>query len=414
MHFPKELLFSSIYSLPDIPVSVRDSLKSLQAESEAIISAVRQNLEIFTQRTRWLYLTYQDLDQDRNKKELEILDSFKHVLESAEELESYLIERENRHEEMLLFQNAFMEKNINFLTKIMEFEQYLNSKIPDLSDRVVNIVGNLLIALLAAYSPLSAIVVKSSGIVESIRSTVHEKNISTQIEKWQEKVKYVQEKLQEITIQRSSRDRQKLELISAIAASTEVSPVLIAALGLSNKNLEEINKDIASKAQYKAEVKNLVELSRGVQSSSHNMSLAAHIVTSIKAGMLQHLENLPVQSKKGTLQDIIEKGLTDVQAHMVGAISPDKGVIEKLDLCYKAVSTIHRTTKQINQEAGPEVGQAFTKLVQVHMQHVIPKKFLDEISSPTIPLFKDMLGTSKVVQILFEQKGVGKGLTISI
>ena len=354
MHFPKELLFSSIYSLPDIPVSVRDSLKRLPAESEAIISALRQNLEIFTQRTRWIYLIYQDLEEDRNKKELEILNSFKHVLESAEELESYLIERENRHEEMLLLQSAFMEKNISVLSRILEFERYLNSNVTDMSDRLVNIAGNLLIALLAVYSPLTAIVVKSSGILESIRATVHEKNISQQVEKLQGKLSNIQEKLQEIAAQRNIRDKQKLELVSAIAASAEVSPVLVASLGLSNKNLEEINKDIASNSQYKAEVKNLVELSKGVQSSSHNMAVAAHIVTSIKEGMLQHLEKLQDQSKKGTLRDIIEKGLTDVQVHMVGAISPDKGVIEKLDLCYKAVSTLHRTTKQINLGAGPE------------------------------------------------------------
>ena len=192
-------LFSVISSLPDIPTSASNSLKNVKDESKSVVVVIRRNLEIFTLRVHWMYLSYQDLKPERNKKELQI-----------EELKEYLIERQEQQiEEMLLFQNAFMEKILAVLSSTLEFEKRLSSIAPDANDRMMNIINNLLVALIATYSPLLAIVIEGSGILDYVKSVCSENNISKQIEKWQEKTQHIQEQLQVIAENRNFRKKRQ-------------------------------------------------------------------------------------------------------------------------------------------------------------------------------------------------------------
>lgn len=408
-------LFSAVSSLPNISTPVGDSLKSVKDESKSVVAVIRHNLEILTKRIHWMCLSYQDLNPERNQKELQILKAFQDTVgNSVEELGEYLIEQQEQQiEEMLLFQNAFIEKVLAVLSNTLEFEKRLSSIAPDVNDRMMNIIGNLLIALLATYSPLLAIVVEGSGILDHVKSVCSESNISKQIEKWQEKVQHIQEHLQVIAENRKFRDQSKsVKLVTAIAEVAEVSPISVAVLGLGVKNLEEINRAITKRPEYVKEIRILVNLSEEMQLTSQNISTSRRIVTSIQNRILEYLEHLPegLKNKEATLQDLTITGLQEVQGYMEGAVSSDKGVIEKLDLCYKVVSAVHKMTKRIDEETGAaDVSEVLVGLVKDHTHGVIPKKFWESVSSPTLPLLNETFRTSRVVQAYLEVVGVQTG-----
>jgi hypothetical protein len=402
-----ELSLPFIYSLQSISVPEKVSLDSLKEESAGFVVTVKRNLEIFARRVHWLHSSCQD-----NADDLKVLNAFqKTVVNSAEELEWYLLEREKYAEEMLIFKEAFMEKIIKVLTSILDFEKQLNSIVPNLSDKIINIIGSLSIALLSIISPLSAIILRASGILESIRYVVSEGNISEQISKWQAKKDVIQERLREISERKGLIYKKELELINEIVKVTEEPAVSVAVLKLGVKELEEINKGILSNPQHRQEVKNIIELSKEVQTTSHNMSTAGTIVGSIEQGMKPHLQKLPSNVPE-TLQEIVTKGLLEVKTHMEGAINPDKGIIEKLDSCYKVVATIHRMKQQLDREDGSKaVSGALIESVKEYTKDVIPKKFLSVILSQELPPFKEMLGVGRVVELFFQKAGTGRAIS---
>lgn len=407
MAVSSNLFLYSIFSSSEIPSTSRDSLNNLKQDSAGVISTLRQNLEIFTRRASWLYSSCQDNDAD-----LKVLDTFqKTVGDSVEELEWYLLEQEEYTEEMLIFKEAFMEKVIKVLTSILDFEKLLNSVVPNLSDKIINIIGSLSIALLAITSPLSAIILRASGILESIRYVASEGNVSEQISKWQAKKDVIQERLREISERKGLIYKKELELINEIVKVTEEPAVSVAVLKLGVKELEEINKGILSSPQHRQEVRSIIELSQEVQTTSQNISTAGSIVGSIEQGMKSHLQKLPSNVQE-TLQEIVTKGLVEVKTHMEGAVNPDKGIIEKLDSCYKVVATIHRMKQQLDKEDGSKaVSGALIESVKEHTKDVIPKKFLSVILSQELPPFKEMLGVGRVVELFFQKTGAGRAIS---
>ncbi|MCC8399099.1 MAG: hypothetical protein LN563_00695 [Rickettsia endosymbiont of Platyusa sonomae] len=377
--------------------SIAATVQQLKFDSTNTFKMFSSNLKRIKKRAGYIYDIFVDSDSNDQQQNREIAEYFKETVgNSLDELDKYLDEQEQTKEEMWFFESTFIEYIINILESILQFQNKLNASYPGASEKIIDFCGNLLIALISIQMPIVGLVLKGSGLLDSVKSFLSTENLTKTVDNWKAKLGVVEEKLVRIEKHPDLKEKYcKAKQIAEIAEITGVSPVAVAELGLDVDSLKKINKSVRQEPKEKEYFKKLVDLSEELP---YNKSGIIAVISAIHDGASRILGNMP--NKEKYLKNLIEPELCSIKGNLLSTLSPNKTVIEKLDCCYKATKNIFTITSQIQEAVKlipnrEKITTAFVNLVKDKTKNIVPTQFLQDLTS----LNTTLKPLSKLVQI---------------
>lgn len=254
---PNIYSFLSKVALPTIlsNASVASAIEQLKFDSMKTLKTFPRNLRAIKKRVDYIYNIF--LDSEDQQREREIAESFRETVgNSLDELEKYIDEQQQVKEEILFFEDAFIELIIKVLESILEFQNRLDNLYPGASKDIVNYLGNLLVGIIAVQMPVVGLILKGSGLLDSVKSFLSTENLTKTVDNWQEKLEIVREKRAEI--EKSTNLKEKYSKATQIVEIAGISPVAVAELGLDIDSLKKINKLVVQDTKEKNLLKNLL------------------------------------------------------------------------------------------------------------------------------------------------------------
>jgi hypothetical protein len=377
--------------------SIAATIKQLKFDSMKTFKTFSSNLKSIKKRAGCIYDIFIDSDSNDQQQNREITEAFKETVGSSlDELDKYLDEQEQIKEEMLFFESTFIEQIINILESILQFQNKLNALYPGASEKIIDFCGNLLIALISTQMPVVGLILKGSGLLDSVKSFLSTENLTKTVDNWKAKLGVVEKKLVKIEKHPDLKEKYcKAKQIAEIAEITEASPVAIAMLGLNSDSLKKINKLVGQDLQEKDSFKKLVDLS---EEFPYNKSSIMGVVSALRNGVTKILGDIPDKGKR--LNNLIEPELYGIKENLLSTLNPNKTVIEKLECCYKATKNIFTIISQIQEVVKltpnrEKIATVFVNLVKDQTKNILPTQFLQDLTS----LNAALKPLSKLVQI---------------
>jgi hypothetical protein len=403
---PNIYSFLSKVALPTIlsNASIASAIEQLKFDSMKTLKTFPRNLRAIKKRVDYIYNIF--LDSEDQQREREIAESFRETVgNSLDELEKYIDEQQQVKEEILFFEDAFIELIIKVLESILEFQNKLDNLYPGASKDIVDYLGNLLVGIIAVQMPVAGLILKGSGLLDSVKSFLSTENLTKTVENWQEKLEIVREKRTEI--EKSTNLKEKYSKATQIVEITEiagVSPVAVAELGLDIDSLKKINKLVVQDPKEKKSFKKLIDLSEEIP---HTKDDTMGGVDLLRKGMTKILGNIPNQGKD--LKKSIETELSHIKENLIAALDPNKSILEKLGYCQKAAkniliieSKIQETVKLIPDRE--KITTSFANLVKDKTKNILPAYFLKNLTSLRNPLesLSELLQVGNAMKVVLE------------
>lgn len=230
----------------------------------------------------------------------------------------------------------FIELIIKVLESILEFQNKLDNLYPAASKDIVDYLGNLLVSIIAVQMPVVDLILKGSGLLDSVKSFLSIENLTKTVDNWQEKLEIVREKRAEIEKSPNLKEKySKATQIVEIAEIAGVSPVAVAELGLDIDSLKKVNKLVVQDPKEKKSFKKLIDLSEEIHHTKDGIMGGVDL---LRKGMTKILGNIPNQGKD--LKKFIETELSHIKENLMAALDPNKSILEKLGYCQKAANNI--------------------------------------------------------------------------
>lgn len=380
---PNIYSFLSKVALPTIlsNASVASAIEQLKFDSMKTLKTFPRNLRAIKKRVDYIYNIF--LDSEDQQREREIAESFRETVgNSLDELEKYIDEQQQVKEEILFFEDAFIELIIKVLESILEFQNRLDNLYPGASKDIVNYLGNLLVGIIAVQMPVVGLILKGSGLLDSVKSFLSTENLTKTVDNWQEKLEIVREKRAEIEKSTNLKEKySKATQIVEIAEIAGVSPVAVAELGLDIDSLKKINKLVVQDTKEKKSFKKLIDLSEEIPHTKDGIMGGVDL---LRKGMTKILGNIPNQGKD--LKKLIETELSHIKENLIAALDPNKSILEKLGYCQKAAkniliieSKIQETVKLIPDR--DKITTSFANLIKNKTKNILPAYFLKNLTS---------------------------------
>ncbi|WP_375331426.1 hypothetical protein [Candidatus Tisiphia endosymbiont of Oplodontha viridula] len=403
---PNIYSFLSKVALPTIlsNASIASAIEQLKFDSMKTLKTFPRNLRAIKKRVDCIYNIF--LDSEDQQREREIAESFRETVgNSLDELEKYIDEQQQVKEEILFFEDAFIELIIKVLESILEFQNKLDNLYPGASKDIVDYLGNLLVGIIAVQMPVVGLILKGSGLLDSVKSFLSTENLTKTVENWQEKLEIVREKRTEI--EKSTNLKEKYSKATQIVEITEiagVSPVAVAELGLDIDSLKKINKLVVQDPKEKKSFKKLIDLSEEIPHTKDDIMGGVDL---LRKGMTKILGNIPNQGKY--LKKSIETELSHIKENLIAALDPNKSILEKLGYCQKAAkniliikSKIQETVKLIPDRE--KITTSFANLVKDKTKNILPAYFLKNLTSLRTPLesLPELLQVGNAMKVVLE------------
>lgn len=403
---PNIYSFLSKVALPTIlsNASIASAIEQLKFDSMKTLKTFPRNLRAIKKRVDYIYNIF--LDSEDQQREREIAESFRETVgNSLDELEKYIDEQQQVKEEILFFEDAFIELIIKVLESILEFQNKLDNLYPGASKDIVDYLGNLLVGIIAVQMPVAGLILKGSGLLDSVKSFLSTENLTKTVENWQEKLEIVREKRTEI--EKSTNLKEKYSKATQIVEITEIAgvpPVAVAELGLDIDSLKKINKLVVQDPKEKKSFKKLIDLSEEIP---HTKDDTMGGVDLLRKGMTKILGNIPNQGKD--LKKSIETELSHIKENLIAALDPNKSILEKLGYCQKAAkniliieSKIQETVKLIPDRE--KITTSFANLVKDKTKNILPAYFLKNLTSLRNPLesLSELLQVGNAMKVVLE------------
>ncbi|WP_375332514.1 MULTISPECIES: hypothetical protein [unclassified Candidatus Tisiphia] len=403
---PNIYSFLSKVALPTIlsNASIASAIEQLKFDSMKTLKTFPRNLRAIKKRVDYIYNIF--LDSEDQQREREIAESFRETVgNSLDELEKYLDEQQQVKEEILFFEDAFIELIIKVLESILEFQNKLDNLYPGASKDIVDYLGNLLVGIIAVQMPVVGLILKGSGLLDSVKSFLSTENLTKTVENWQEKLEIVREKRTEI--EKSTNLKEKYSKATQIVEITEiagVSPVAVAELGLDIDSFKKINKLVVQDPKEKKSFKKLIDLSEEIPHTKDDIMGGVDL---LRKGMTKILGNIPNQGKD--LKKSIETELSHIKENLIAALDPNKSILEKLGYCQKAAkniliieSKIQETVKLIPDRE--KITTSFANLVKDKTKNILPAYFLKNLTSLRTPLesLSELLQVGNAMKVVLE------------
>ncbi|BFD46571.1 MAG: hypothetical protein DMENIID0002_12170 [Rickettsia endosymbiont of Sergentomyia squamirostris] len=398
--------FLSKVALPTIlsNASIASAIEQLKFDSMKTLKTFPRNLRAIKKRVDYIYNIF--LDSEDQQREREIAESFRETVgNSLDELEKYIDEQQQVKEEILFFEDAFIELIIKVLESILEFQNRLDNLYPGASKDIVDYLGNLLVGIIAVQMPVVGLILKGSGLLESVKSFLSTENLTKTVENWQEKLEIVREKRAEIEKSTNLKEKySKATQIVEIAEIAGVSPVAVAELGLDIDSLKKINKLVVQDTKEKKSFKKLIDLSEEIPHTKDGIMGGVDL---LRKGMTKILGNIPNQGKD--LKKLIETELSHIKENLIAALDPNKSILEKLGYCQKAAkniliieSKIQETVKLIPDRE--KITTSFANLVKDKTKNILPAYFLKNLTSLRTPLksLPELLRVGNAMKVVLE------------
>ncbi len=372
-------------ALPSIlsNTSIASNIKQLKFDSMNIFKMFSSNLKNVKKRAGYIYDIFIDSDSNDQQQNREIAEAFKETVgNSLDELDKYLDEQEQTKEEMSFFESTFIEQIINILESILQFQNKLNASYPGASEKIIDFCGNLLIALISIQMPVVGLILKGSGLLDSVKSFLSTENLTKTVDNWKAKVGIVEEKLVKIERYPDLKEKYcKAKQIAEISEITGASPVAVATLGLDIDSLKKINKLVEQEPKEKDSFKKLVDLSEEIPYSKSDI---IEVVNVIRDGTSKILRHMP--DKRKDLNNLIEPELYGIKENLLATLNPNKSIIEKLECCYKTTKNIFTITSQIQEAVKltpdrEKTVTTFVNLVKDKTKNILPTQFLQDLTS---------------------------------
>lgn len=403
---PNIYSFISKVTLPTIlsNASVASAIEQLKFDSMKTLKTFPRNLRAIKKRVDYIYNIF--LDSEDQQREREIAESFRETVgNSLDELEKYINEQQQVKEEILFFEDAFIELIIKVLESILEFQNRLDNLYPRASKDIVNYLGNLLVGIIAVQMPVVGLILKGSGLLDSVKYFLSTENLTKTVDNWQEKLEIVREKRAEIEKSTNLKEKySKATQIVEIAEIAGVSPVAVAELGLDIDSLKKINKLVVQDTKEKKSFKKLIDLSEEIP---HTKDGTMGGVDLLRKGMTKILGNIPNQGKD--LKKLIETELSHIKENLIAALDPNNSILEKLGYCQKAAkniliieSKIQETVKLIPDR--DKITTSFANLIKNKTKNILPAYFLKNLTSLRTPLesLPELLRVGNAMKVVLE------------
>ncbi len=398
--------FLSKVALPTIlsNASIASAIEQLKFDSMKTLKTFPRNLRAIKKRVDYIYNIF--LDSEDQQREREIAESFRETVgNSLDELEKYIDEQQQVKEEILFFEDAFIELIIKVLESILEFQNRLDNLYPGASKDIVDYLGNLLVGIIAVQMPVVGLILKGSGLLESVKSFLSTENLTKTVENWQEKLEIVREKRAEIEKSTNLKEKySKATQIVEIAEIAGVSPVAVAELGLDIDSLKKVNKLVVQDPKEKKSFKKLIDLSEEIPHTKDGIMRGVDL---LRKGMAKILGNITNQGKD--LKKLIETELSHIKENLIAALDPNKSILEKLGYCQKAAkniliieSKIQETVKLIPDTE--KITKSFINLVKDKTKNILPAYFLKNLTSLSTPLksLPELLQIGNAMKVVLE------------
>ncbi|WP_341748512.1 hypothetical protein [Candidatus Tisiphia endosymbiont of Sialis lutaria] len=367
--------------------SIASTVQQLKFDSTNTFKMFSSNLKNIKKRAGYIYDIFVDSDsndqQHAQQQTREIAEAFKKTVgNSLDDLDKYLDEQEQTKEEMWFFESTFIEYIINILESILQFQNKLNASYPGASEKIIDFCGNLLIALISIQMPIVGLVLKGSGLLDSVKSFLSTENLTKTVDNWKAKLGTVEEKLVKIEQHPDLKEKCcKAKQIAEISEITGASPVAVAALGLDSDSLNKVKKSVAQDPKEKDSFKKLIDLSEEIPYSKGSI---IGVISAISDGVGKILGYTP--NKEKALKNSIEPELSDIKENLLATLNPNKSIIEKLDCCYKATKNIFTITSQIQEAVKltpnrEKIVSTFVNLVKDKTKNILPAHFLQDMTS---------------------------------
>ncbi|WP_341747334.1 hypothetical protein [Candidatus Tisiphia endosymbiont of Dascillus cervinus] len=403
---PNIYSFLSKVALPTIlsNASIASAIEQLKFDSMKTLKTFPRNLRAIKKRVGYIYNIF--LDSEDQQREREIAESFRETVgNSLDELEKYIDEQQQVKEEILFFEDAFIELIIKVLESILEFQNKLDNLYPGASKDIVDYLGNLLVGIIAVQMPVVGLILKGSGLLDSVKSFLSTENLTKTVENWQEKLEIVREKRAEIEKSTNLKEKySKATQIVEIAEIAGVSPVAVAELGLDIDSLKKVNKLVVQDPKEKKSFKKLIDLSEEIPHTKDGIMGGIGL---LRKGMTKILGNIPNQGKD--LKKLIETELSHIKENLIAALDPNKSILEKLGYCQKAAkniliieSKIQETVKLIPDRE--KITTSFANLVKDKTKNILPAYFLKNLTSLRTPLesLPELLRVGNAMKVVLE------------
>ncbi|XVN42725.1 MAG: hypothetical protein RCG15_09205 [Candidatus Rickettsia vulgarisii] len=401
----KNLSLSRILNSSSTLSNNHSSLEHLKTDIKRNLQIFSNNVKNLKKKMTYLESIFNDLEDQENNTE--IAKVFKETIESAiDELDKYLNEQEKAKEEFYLLEARFIEHIIQIILAVIEFQRKLDKLYPDLSKKIIDYLGNFLVALLATQMPIVALAIKSSSILDTLKSYISTEGLTNALNNWKDALTKTQTKLTEIKEDKVLKKQfSSAEQVAEISEITGISTVAISELGLENKSLKQVKNAISQNPKTIESLKEITELSKSIP---NNKDSIIETINKLATEIIKILGD--VFGIDENLKENINKELSSTKENLIQASTTNKNIGEKLEYCYKAAKNIFNIYNKIAETIkstpnNDKIVENIGNLIKDRTKNILPSIFLKSLTSlpPKLKSLSKIIKIENVLKIAFEK-----------
>lgn len=333
----------SLESMLDISSLIRNKIHSLTADIANLRKQIRPISELFITPTKEPASTavFQALQETIGK-------SVSELDKSVSELEDYLKAQNTIEQEMLLLKDEFLQKIIKIMESILNFQEKLDRLKTDASDKILNYIFYLLVAVMVVYFPIITFILYETNVLEWVKYQFTKENLTDKLASWKEKQEELRAQMKRIETGDNLQEKyQTAEQIKKIANILGCPVLSLVDLKFSLQQFQDLEQVLTTSVRREENLKTFRHLIEEVESLPAHKEGIARMIEKLNHGIVEILHK--VKKEGSIIKDAIKIDLSEMRDNLFKACTPNKSLYDRLCHISDAAGNLNHIKKILYQ-----------------------------------------------------------------
>jgi len=306
------------------------------------------------------------------------LDNLSEALEKA-------YQEQLKTKDIFLFDGVVVEKCLNVLQKVLEFEQKLDEIYPDASKKIIESVENILVAVISTQMPILGVFIEASGVLEKVNDLIDHEKLLPKITRLHDDIKKMR---QEIKGDKNLGD--VLKKAEKVAEISEISQEPV------KKVIEVVNNP-----KNKDSIEKVIEAAEAIPKNAKEVEKK---ISEIKDNIEKEIPKDMDVDKLSSVKNSIADNLNDTKAELLKVLNPETSFADKITSLFKAAEKVTEIASDVKKIVGviPESKNIATAISSAIASKILPQPVVAIAS--LAPEVANLVKVGKAVITLLSKK----------
>ncbi|XVN41610.1 MAG: hypothetical protein RCO49_03665 [Rickettsia endosymbiont of Argas persicus] len=321
-----------------------------------------------------------ELSKTENINAEEIEKRFNETIKSSLTASKEALERAYQEQlktkDIFLFDGVVVEKCLNVLRKVLEFQKELDKIYPGSSKKIIESLENILVTVIATQMPILATFIQTSGIFEKVNNIIDHEKLLPKVTRLNDDIKKM---------------RQEIKADKNLAGVYEKAEKVAEISEISKEPIKKIIK-VQDNPSNKASLENVLEAAKKIPNSPKEVEKeVSELKASIEKAIPENIKKLPA------VKNTLESNLAKTKEELLKAANPETPFAEKIVSLCKAAEHATKIASDVQKAAniipgGKNLGNLISSIV---VSNLVPPPVL--IVAKLAPEVASLVGIGKAV-----------------